>query len=326
MPKVSVVIPTYNRAEYLPQCIESILGQSFRDFEVLLIDDGSTDTTLEAVSAYCPPVTYVRQENQGAPAAYNTGIRLARGPYVAFVDSDDVLLEGALQAGTDCLDQHPEVGFSHGRACAIDQRGHVIGFTRRPHCKGSCVRSGTDELKLLLLGNYVCHSSVMVRRSCFEVVGLYDPAFCRGSEDFDMWVRVAKRYAVAYIDKPLARFRIHDRSISSGREVAEIEWAHHQILRSVFDDQELGHAYRRVRRKAYSHLYLLLADIAISQHDVKAARRYLVRGFSAHPQLLPVLCAAGWPALWARAMLPSPLVKFARMVGLRGPVRTIEHA
>ncbi len=95
MPLVSVVIPTYNRALLIPETIKSVLNQTFRDFEIIVVDDGSSDNTREVVSAF--PVTYIKQENQGLPNARNTGIRASGGQYIAILDSDDCLLEQSLE-------------------------------------------------------------------------------------------------------------------------------------------------------------------------------------------------------------------------------------
>jgi glycosyltransferase involved in cell wall biosynthesis len=317
MPKVSVVIAAYNRARFLAECIESVLSQSFHDFEVVIVDDGSTDNTREVVSRYLPPAKYFYQENQGAPATYSKGIELARGDYIALLGSDDALLEDALQKGVEVLDRWPNVGFSYGQAYIMDEEGHITELSRPRHRKGSYVRSGREEIKDLILGNYITGSTTMIRRSCFAEVGLFNPVFYRGSEDFDMWVRLAKRYDVAYIDSPLAKYRVHRQSLSAGRQVDEVKLAHGLILESIFDDGELGHQYDKLRAQANYHFYCRLARIARARGEFKTGRSYLLKALRVYPKSMFQMDAANWQFLWAKAVLPNTLVDFSRRVGNR---------
>jgi glycosyltransferase involved in cell wall biosynthesis len=312
MPKVSVVIPAYNRARFLQECIESVLSQTFKDFEVLIVDDGSTDNTREVVSVYCPPVKYYHQDNQGAPATYNKGIELARGDYIAFLDSDDALLDCALQTGVDVLDRWPNVGLSYGQAYCVDEEGHVKGLVKPSHGEGSYIRSGKEEIKDFVLGNHITGSTMMVRRSCFAVVGLFNPMFRRGSEDFDMWVRLAKLYDVAYVDRPLVKYRVHSQSLSAGRQVDEVKWAHGLILRSIFNDEDLGHLDDSLRSKAYYCFYCRLARIAKSRGDFGTARGYLIKALKNYPQGMLHGDSANWLLLWSKAVLPPSFIDFAR--------------
>ena len=119
MPKVSVIIPAYNAARYLPEAIDSVLTQTYQDCEIILVDDGSTDDTAEVVSRYGTRVTYVQQSNQGVGAARNTGIDLARGDYLVFQDADDVLLPGKLEVQASFLDQHPDVDAVFSDICPV---------------------------------------------------------------------------------------------------------------------------------------------------------------------------------------------------------------
>jgi glycosyltransferase involved in cell wall biosynthesis len=146
MPRVSVVIPAYNRAHFLPEVVESALAQTYRDFEVIVIDDGSTDNTPEVASRFPPAVRYYRQENQGLSAVRNKGIELARGEYIIFLDSDDVLLKDALEKSVLFLDQHPEAGFCHGQFCTIDVNGRPMRLRRPRGPKATYIRDGREEI------------------------------------------------------------------------------------------------------------------------------------------------------------------------------------
>ena len=120
MPRVSVVIPTYNRAGYVSEAVKSVLNQTFHDFEVIVVDDGSTDNTPDVIDSFKDTrIRYLYQENRGVSAAMNTGILASTAEYIAILDSDDVLVEEALQKSVAFLDEHPEVGYCFGQSYSI---------------------------------------------------------------------------------------------------------------------------------------------------------------------------------------------------------------
>jgi glycosyltransferase involved in cell wall biosynthesis len=312
MPKVSVIIPTYNRADFIAEAIKSVLAQSLRDFEVIVIDDGSTDNTQDIVSTF--PVRYLWQENQGPGAARNKGIDLAQGQYLVFLDSDDVLLSNALEVGVQVLDHHPEAAFSYGKACLINEKGRVFGLRKAQH-KHSCVQNGNDEIAgFLVRGNQVPTCTVMVRRNCLDEVGWFNCAFRYGSEDFDLWARLAKRYAVAYISETLAKYRVHSGGLGVSRELDEIEKNHSLILESIFNDAEVGSFFSPQRPRAYSQLYLRLAVLAYGRQDMRVARKYIFRAVKTCPRCLPKGLGVSCISLLAKTMIPSPITALIRNV------------
>jgi glycosyltransferase involved in cell wall biosynthesis len=195
VPLVSVIIPTFNRARFLPQAVESVLGQSFVDFELLVVDDGSTDCTPAALSPYMGHLRYLRQENRGVSASRNRGIHESRGELVAFLDSDDSWHKDKLKHQVNYFSAHPEAV-----ACYTDEiwirRGRRVNPKKR-HAK----YSGYIFEKVLPLC-IISPSSVMLKRSVFEKVGLFDENL-PACEDYDMWLRVAHRYHVHFIPRPL---------------------------------------------------------------------------------------------------------------------------
>ena len=134
-PLVTVVIPCYNQAHFLGEAIESVLSQSYRNFEVIVVDDGSTDNTSEVASRY-EGVRLVRQENRGLSGARNRGMREAKGEYVVFLDADDRLLPGALEAGLRCFEAHPECAFVSGQSRLIAEDGTLLRPSRADACRG----------------------------------------------------------------------------------------------------------------------------------------------------------------------------------------------
>jgi glycosyltransferase involved in cell wall biosynthesis len=322
MPKVSVVMATYNRAHFLGESIQGILDQSFKDFEIIVVDDGSTDNTEEVVSHF--PVIYLRQENQGPVVAQNKAIELSQAEYITFQGSDDIFLQDAISKNLDMLDHHPEVAFSYGQVYLIDEAGQIVGLRKPNREKISYVREGVEEIRRLVLwGNRIPACTVMARRSCIDEVGFFNPTFRSGSEDFDLWVRLAKRYSVAYIAEPLAKYRIHLGSGSAGRDIKEIERSNISILTSIFSDPELGPAFSTYRESAYAHLYLRMAFHAYARQDMRTARKNIFRALKTHPSELPKRLGASSVSLLVKTMMPLALIGWARNIRKRIEERTL---
>lgn len=203
---VSVVIPCYNQAHYLGHAIESVLAQTHRHFEIVVVDDGSTDDTAEVAARYAD-VHVVRQCNAGLSTARNAGLAASRGEYVVFLDADDRLMPDALQAGLNSLFLHPEAAYTSGHFRYIRADGSTQKeFAQEPlEC---------PPYEGMLRGNYIgMHSTVMFRRSVFEAVGVFDTSL-RSCEDYDLYLRITRRHAVARHDRLVAEYRRHDASMS----------------------------------------------------------------------------------------------------------------
>ena len=214
MPKVSVIIPTHNRALSLCRAVDSVLNQTFGDFEVLIIDDASTDHTGDFV-ADCGDerVRYYRHDqNRGESASCNTGLLLARGEYIAFLHDDDVWLSDKLAKQVALLDASgPEVGAVYTGYIRIDlDSGRQIA-TVLPKERG-------DVLRALCAGNCVGGpSAVLVRRECFERAGGFDEQMV-GCCDYDMWIRIAQHYQFEFIQEPLVLYSVHENRLSANNE------------------------------------------------------------------------------------------------------------
>src|SRR5918998_66000 len=203
---VSVVIPCYNQAHFLGEAIESVLAQSYPNFEIIVVDDGSTDDTSEVAKRY-PKVRLVRQENQGLSAARNSGLARSEGEYVVFLDADDRLLPEALEAGLGCLEARPECAFVSGYFRYIAADGSPL-----PTPKQSC--PDREHYLEMLLGNYLgMHGTYMYRRAIFDSVGGFDTSlkFC---EDSDLHLRIASKFPVYCHDKMVAEYRLHDATMT----------------------------------------------------------------------------------------------------------------
>lgn len=213
IPRITVCLPTYNRARYLVQCLGSILAQTFRDFEVIVSDNCSTDATPEVVGTFNDPrIRYVRNaRNIGVFPNMNQCLDLARGEYVCILHDDDLYAPRFLEREAGMLDTHPTVGFVHCAAYEIDTEG------RRSRVAWAydvdCVRGGKQEFLRYLGGHNVCCSTVMARRDLYRATGGFDSSYL--CSDFLMWLRLSLAADVAYIAEPLAAMRVHDSTLSS---------------------------------------------------------------------------------------------------------------
>jgi glycosyltransferase involved in cell wall biosynthesis len=247
---VSVIIPTFNSARFLPEAIDSVLVQTFRDFEVIVVDDGSTDETESLMGKYGAPVRYIRQANCGVAAARNRGIEESLGRYVAFLDADDTWYGDKLERQLAALRSNPQhrACYTAFTACDADLSPLYIIRSRR---RGSTLRD------LLLLGNVVATpSTVLCERSLFETVSGFDPALSLCA-DWDMWVRLAAHTEFLYLDEPTVTYRRHDSNMS--RNVRLLESDSLQVLEKGFAMADLSDSIKSKRRAAFARNYMVLA-------------------------------------------------------------------
>lgn len=210
MPKVSVIIPTYNRAKFLPRAIQSVKDQSFRDFELIIVDDGSTDETPQVVQSVAGDCRYIRKENGGSASARNAGIQESKGRYIAFLDSDDFWMPEKLAEQVKVLDANPKIGIVYARMPIINDKGETIGM------KPAGV-SGKNFKELLELWGDLPTSTVMTRRECFDKAGLFDTELTT-MQDIDMWLRIARFYDLYEIEgKVLSYYCRHGDQITKNK-------------------------------------------------------------------------------------------------------------
>ena len=207
-PKVSVIIPVYNREKYVGEAIDSILAQSFTNFELLLIDDGSTDGSIEIMKSYTDPrVRLVRNEhNLGIPKTRNKGLQLARGDYIAILDSDDTALSDRLVKQVAFLDRYKDYALLGSWATQMDEEGRPLEKGKRQFVSSGEVKSH------LLFRCWLPHSSIMVRAAILQAYGYREQyVLC---SDFDLFVRLARKHQLGHLPEPLVRHRVHEGSIT----------------------------------------------------------------------------------------------------------------
>jgi O-antigen/teichoic acid export membrane protein/glycosyltransferase involved in cell wall biosynthesis len=207
-PAVSVVIATHNYGRFLGNALDSALGQTFDDFEAIVVDDGSTDNTPSVVLPYLRDerIRYERTERRGQPRAKNLGIQLARAPLIAFLDADDVWLPTKLDRQVAVFREDPEVGVVYTRRLLIDEDGWELEYAQPPLYRGWV-------LPRIFRHNFICFSSSVVRRRVFEEVGAFDEELAL-SIDYELWLRVARHYRFDYVNQPLVLYRTGHDSLS----------------------------------------------------------------------------------------------------------------
>jgi len=204
-PLVSVIIPCYNHARYLPEAVESVLNQTYPNIEIIIVNDGSTDDT-ETIIKKWPSVKYVAQTNQGLSAARNTGIQNARGEFLSFLDADDYFHPDAIRINVEYLKQNPSAAFVSGAHNKVGPDKIVIEADR------STVNS--DHYINLLQGNYIgMHGAVLYRRKIFDEFQ-YDTSL-NACEDYDLYLKIARKYPVIHHNQLIADYRIHANNMSA---------------------------------------------------------------------------------------------------------------
>ena len=274
-PLVSVVIPTYNGAKYLPQALDSVLAQTYRPYEIVVVDDGSKDNTRAVLQPYLTQISYVYQDNRGEPAARNTGIRNSKGEFIAFLDADDLWHPRKLELQMNCFRQHPEYGLVY---CLMQTfMGEPLPEFDRMEAPPSAVPTGRIFSQLFWKPAFA-PSAVLFRKSCIDSAGLFDEHFFIGC-DYQMWLRMARHVQIGCVPQPLTLYRLHPGSLSAGLGRAlqnGIPWEI-KVLQSVFSlypesERELG---RGLIRRRFGKAYFDLAANLLAEGKYKEARKLM---------------------------------------------------
>lgn len=270
-PEVSVIIPTYNCEKYIVEAVGSVLKQTYQDFEVIVVDDGSTDNTKNVLTPYSDRITYIYQANAGPAAARNVGIINSKGKYIAFLDADDVWNEKKLQIQVDCFKKDPRIDL----VCSDSERfsdGGVLSGTKL----GKIRVPKELTFEKLLYQNYIQTLTVMVRRECLEKVGCFDESKDLSYvEDYDLWLRVARSYKIEYLDQPLARYRFQPQNRSSN--VIKIRQAVLVMLDKMCNKwPEISKQYKNVIQRSKSNLFFEMGYDCFSRNELRDSRRYFL--------------------------------------------------
>jgi glycosyltransferase involved in cell wall biosynthesis len=277
MPLVSVVIPAYNAARWIAETLESVLAQTFQDFEVIVVDDGSTDDTAAIVARFAR-ARYIRKQSGGPASARNVGIRAAQGEYVAFVDSDDLWSPDKLRLQIDLLRQSG-VAWVYCDAYAFDDE------TRRTLFIFSKVRrqySG-DVLGRLFLADFIPMPTPVIRRNVLEQMGYFDERgeIQNSAEDWDLWLRIAARYPIGLVNRPLAWYRVHTQSRIQSGLPSVIYNAHLNVIELAASREPARLA--PLKRRAIAMAAIRIGQMMVRRNDLAHAREMFVQAIRLAP-------------------------------------------
>jgi glycosyltransferase involved in cell wall biosynthesis len=304
-PTVSVVIATYNHGRYLGGALDSVLSGAFSDIEVIVVDDGSNDETAEVILPYLADrrVRYYRTGHQGLSAARNLGIRFAHGPFIAFLDADDLWLPEKLRRQIALFRRDPGLGVVYARRLVIDAAGGPVDYQEPPLHRGNI-------LKEIFRRNFICFSSAVIRAAVFRRVGPFDEQLPLAM-DYDFWLRTARSYRFDYVDEPMVKYRTGHASQSQRIEerLVLVDGIVNRFLEERGGRRLVSPALvRQTRAELYYHMSVLRR-----QRSRLAALPWIVRALGLCPGY-----ALAWKGL-AALPLPESVRRWVRR-GLGRPV------
>lgn len=310
MPRVSVIIPVFNRADLISEAIDSVLAQTYRDFEIIIVDDGSTDNTLRVLSDYKAHnnVRVISQRNQGQAIARNTGIQASKGVLIAFLDSDDLWLPEKLQRQVSLFDSIPNLAWCYSDAMCFSGKKNedLYPFSR-------CNKPYEGQIAPhLLLRCFIPTLTVVIQRWVFEEVGFFHKLAAAG-EDWDLWLRIAAKYPVRRVSEVLARYRVHEGNISGSQSITLKHKCYVEVIeRAVAFAPEI---YEPLRQKALAVRTLEAGRQFLIQGLMPEARRMFIEAihYNSHTPV-PYLC---WLLTLIGSKAVESLVKIRRMIRKR---------
>ena len=344
---VSIIIPCYNRADIVGETIDSVLAQTYERFEIILVDDGSTDNTREIISAYADHrIRYFYQANGGLSAARNSGLNVAEGEFVAFLDSDDIWLDWKLSAQVEIFRRHPEAGLiwsdmsTFTNAGKIDDQRHLRTFYsaystinfedthERPGTLSDLVTDVSPDLAncpyyvadvfhYMFSGNLVHPSTAIVRRERLQKSGPFEPELTGfGAEDYHFYFRICSEGPVAFLDAPTTLYRIHPSQMSTCNRLLEARANLHVVTHWLH--RRPRSLPKKVVRRSLASSHAWLGTEELNAGNLRAATRHFwhsLRHHKTQPSTLLLLFlslipqrAAGMLRALKRAAL-SPLVR-----------------
>lgn len=287
MPKVSVLMPSFNYARYLPLAIESVLSQSYSDLELIITDDCSTDNSREVVEHWKKldkrVVSVDHHTNRGLAGARNSGFAVSSGEFVALCDADDIWFPDKLKVQMECFNKAPIVGVVHSDSEIIDSNGNTAGKRFSALMHDAKQKTSGNVFEVLCQRNFLCVPTVILRREALEYAGGFDERL-RSLEDWVCWTRVSRKYPFEYVDYPLVQYRIHGASLSHNRNgMAANRVKACQFLLDSFPD---------IPAPVMSRMFYSLGMSYSEMGDVQGAKKAFINSVRRHP-----LSARSWARL-----------------------------
>jgi len=294
-PVVSILMPVFNGAAFVGQAIESAIAQTYPDFELIIVNDGSTDNSAEVIRPYLadPRIRYLEQPNGGVAAARNSAFRVAKGLYIGFLDQDDVWLPEKLALQIAYLKMSPQCAMVHARQGYIDDKGRRVEseFINVEPVEGQCFRALFDKNRIAVL-------TVLARRSVIEEVGGFN-AHSSGGDDYELWLRIAWNYSIGFLDQVVAHYRVHSNNVS--HDAFRMTVTDLAVIDSILRD--LPDVRKQLRLAANRRLFELNWQLAgwymWRSQDFMTAKQHLRRALDATPWSTKAWRRYAWCSLTA---------------------------
>ncbi len=296
---ISVVVPTFNRENYILESLESVFAQSYPNVEIIVVDDGSDDQSIELLKPLekSKRLRLFRQKHAGVSAARNLAVDKARGQYIAFLDSDDLFLPEKLSKQMALFQEKPHLGFVHSNFSKFDDRGHHLGLRDMTKIRGIVYPWILQEWSAL-----ITPSTVLMPKNIFVEAGGFDESISWG-EDIDLYFRVARKYEIGMVPEMLTKIRVHAASASAPK-IGSAESFHRVLAKAVAADPSLS---PRFVKKAFAKMYVNKSQNILGEGnsaDMHLARKLALRALGYH-----ALEPGAWLAIIASS-LPMVVRKF----------------
>ena len=277
MPKVSVIIPTYNREEFITETINSVLNQTYKDFEIIVVDDGSTDNTKQKLESFKSKIKLIEQKNSERAIARNNGVKNSKGKYLAFLDSDDIWIKNKLEKQVELLDSKPEVILTYGQSLRINEHGQKIKIAKR-QLEGY---SG-KVFERLLLRNFIVSATPIIRREYFDKTEGFQTKYIP-YEDWEFWLRFSLLGKFYFFNNPFAYYRIHKNQSVKLVNAEKIEKVTSLLLEDSF---KLKGDIDEVKKQSLGLANLRFCYWYIIANQSEKAKEKLKKAIEINPKLL----------------------------------------
>jgi alpha-1,3-rhamnosyltransferase len=247
---VSVIIPAYNHERYIEEALQSVIKQTYKNIELIVINDGSTDETGTVITKFIKKyknfnIEYINKPNEGVCRTLNKGLKLAKGKYVAILASDDMWASERIEKQLQLMEANANIGlvFSDHYFVRYNEITNIKATDYKPNIKKCFVNNiqNVNIYEKLLTENIIPAVTVLIRKECFDKIGGFDNNF--KAEDYDMWLRISKEYPIAFIDEPLAYYRIHDSNVSTDANIFDTIKTVRKMIKKQYNDRPLKHQY-----------------------------------------------------------------------------------
>ena len=276
MPKVSIIIPTYNREEFITETIKSVLNQTYKDFEIIVVDDGSTDNTKQKLELFKSKIKLIEQKNSERAIARNNGVKNSSGEYIAFLDSDDLWIKNKLENQVNFLDEKKDFILTYGQSLRINEHGKSIKTAKR-QIQGY---SG-NVFEELLFRNFIVSATPLIRREQFERTTGFQTKYVP-YEDWEFWIRLSLLGKFYFFNKPFSYYRIHKSQsvkLVNAKKIEEV------TLSLLLDSYNLKSIPSKVKNKSLGLANLKFCYWYILANDLEQAKEKLIKAKEINPKL-----------------------------------------